>query len=58
MPAYDHNFNPPAPVAEVTVVHIVTGASSASLFGKLDSGADVTVIPEKLVAQLSLTQEI
>jgi hypothetical protein len=55
MPAYDYNFNPPAPVAEVTVVHIVTGASSASLSGKLDSGADVAVIPEKLVAQLSLT---
>lgn len=55
MLAYDHSFNPPAPVAEVNIIHPVTGANSGTLRGKLDSGADVTVIPEMLVAQLSLT---
>lgn len=55
MPAYDSSFNPPAPIAEVTVVHPVSGAQSVSLRGKLDTGADVTVIPEQLVTQLGLT---
>lgn len=55
MPAYDLNFNPPAPVADVTIVHPLTGARSGVLRGKLDSGADVTVIPERLVAQLRMT---
>ncbi len=54
MPAYDSNFNPPAPVADVTVAHPVTGDESSVLRGKLDTGADVTVILERLVAQLGL----
>jgi hypothetical protein len=54
MLVYDHSFEPPAPVAEVAVAHPITGASSGALRGKLDSGADVTVIPERLIAQLSL----
>jgi len=52
MPAYDSSFNPPAPV---TIVHPVSGAKSVPLQGKLDTGADVTVIPEQLVTQLGLT---
>jgi len=55
MPAYDSGFSPPAPVADVIVVHPVTGATSGALHGKLDSGADVTVIPDRLVAQLGMT---
>jgi predicted aspartyl protease len=55
MPAYDSHFNPPAPIAEVTIVHPVSGTESVPLGGKLDTGADVTVIPEQLVAQLGLT---
>jgi hypothetical protein len=45
MPAYDSNFNPPAPIAEVIVVHPVNGKKSAPLRGKLDTGADVTGMP-------------
>jgi predicted aspartyl protease len=55
MPAYDAIFNPPAPVADVTVIHPVSGAVSGPLRGKLDTGADVTVIPEQLVTHLGLT---
>lgn len=55
MPTYDHSFEPPAPVAEVIVAHPITGTSSGALRGKLDSGADVTVIPDRLIAQLNLT---
>lgn len=52
---YDSTFDPPAPIAEVTVVHPVNRTESAPLRGKLDTGADVTVIPELLVTQLGLT---
>ena len=55
MPAYDPAFSPPAPVADVTVVHPTTGVNSGALRGKLDSGADVTVIPQRLVAELGMT---
>ncbi len=55
MPAYDRSFNPPAPVAEVTIVHPVASARSILLRGKLDSGADITVIPERVVTQLGIS---
>ena len=55
MPAYDASFNPPAPVADIIISHPVTGATSNALCGKFDTGADVTVIPDHLVAQLNLT---
>jgi predicted aspartyl protease len=57
MPAYDANFNPPAPVADVAISHPVTGAKSHALRGKFDTGADVTVIPQQVVAQLNLTEK-
>jgi predicted aspartyl protease len=55
MPAYDRSFTPPAPVAEVTILHPVVMTRCSTLSGKLDIGADVTVIPQQLVAQLRLT---
>lgn len=55
MRAYDHGFNPPAPVAELTIAHPVTAASSSVLHGILDSGADITVIPDSLATRLQLT---
>lgn len=55
MPAYDRSFNPPAPVAEVTILHPVATTRRSLLPGKLDTGADVTVIPQQLVSQLRLT---
>ncbi len=55
MPAYDRSFRPPAPVADVSVPHPVADVTSGPLRGKLDSGADITVIPENLIVQLGLS---
>ena len=54
MPAFDRDFTPPAPVADVVVTHPVSSVNSGGLRGKLDTGADLTVIPESLVPQLAL----
>jgi predicted aspartyl protease len=54
MPAFDLQFEPPAPVADVVITHPVSSAHSGALRGKLDTGADLTVIPESLVPQLAL----
>jgi predicted aspartyl protease len=53
--AFDASFTPPAPVVDVVVIHPVSSANSGVLRGKLDTGADLTVIPESLIAQLALS---
>jgi len=55
VPAFDRQFTPPAAVADVIVTHPVNNANSGRLRGKLDTGADLTVIPEILVFQLALS---
>ena len=54
MPAYDRHYSPPAPVADVTISHPVTAVTSGWLRGKLDTGADLTVIPLQVIARLGL----
>jgi len=54
MPAYDFSLNPPAPIADVIVAHPTSGVNSV-IRGKLDCGADLTVIPEDLATQLGIT---
>lgn len=54
MPAYAAQFHPPAPVAAVVVAHFLT-SHSVELTGKIDTGADLTVLPETLVQQLGLS---
>lgn len=49
----DPAFHPPAAVAPVRL-RAPNGVDSASLSGKLDSGADVCAVPEHLVLELGL----
>lgn len=56
MPAYDASlFNPPAPLARVTFRNQDNGNTAADVPMLLDTGADVTLIPQSFVSQLGLT---
>jgi len=56
MPAYDaKQFEPPAPVAHVTLRHPTTGASISDVPMLLDTGADVTLLPRETIEQLEVT---
>src|SRR5689334_4937902 len=56
MPAYDTSlFNPPAPVARVVLRNPENGLTVSDVPMLLDSGADVTLIPQTFVSQLGLT---
>jgi hypothetical protein len=55
MPAYDATwFEPPAPVAEVSVRSPQTGTTLSDVPMLLDSGADVSLIPQSYIEQLGL----
>jgi len=50
---YIRNFDPPAPVVEVSISAPLSKVSTSST-ALVDSGADITVIPERIIAQLKL----
>ncbi len=53
MPAYDSAwFSPPAPLTKVTLRHPATGAMVADVPMLLDTGADVTLIPQMIADSL------
>jgi predicted aspartyl protease len=55
MPAYDSNlFNPPAPLARVTIRHPSSGATVSDVPMLLDTGADVTLLPQVFIEQLGI----
>jgi hypothetical protein len=55
MPTYDFTqFDPPAPLAQVTLSNPDTGAAWSDVPMLLDSGADVTLIPQAAVSQLGV----
>jgi predicted aspartyl protease len=55
MPAYDENlFTPPAPLARVTLRNPHNGATVSDVPMLLDSGADVTLVPQNLISQLGI----
>jgi hypothetical protein len=59
MPAYDeHFFTPPAPLARVTIRNPENGTTLSDVPMLLDSGADVTLIPQASVARLGTTIHI
>ncbi len=56
MPIYDvERFDPPAPVAHVTLRHPVTGVSLSDVPMLMDSGADVTLLPRESVEKLGIS---
>ena len=55
MPAYDATqFNPPAPVARVTLRNPSTGVTVADVVLLVDSGANVTLLPRQAVERLGI----
>ena len=58
MPDYDaKNFEPPAPVAYVTLRNPATGVLLSDVPMLIDTGADVTVLPSTAVEQLGVSAE-
>jgi hypothetical protein len=56
MTAYDAGrFDPPAPLARVSLRHPVTGATLSDVPVLIDSGADITLIPLASVNLLGAT---
>ncbi len=55
MPDYDsENFDPPAPVAYVTLRNPATGVSLSDVPMLIDTGADATLLPQKYIEQLGM----
>jgi len=55
MPAYDSVlFDPPAPSARVTIRHPLSGAIVSDVPMLLDTGADVTLLPQAFVERLGM----
>ena len=55
MLAYDRSlFDPPAPLARVTLRHPATGRTVPDVPMLIDSGADITLLPAAAVAELGL----
>jgi hypothetical protein len=58
MPEYDaDNFDPPAPVAYVTLRNPATGALLSDIPMLIDTGADATLLPSSAVEQLGIKPE-
>src|SRR5438046_1709979 len=58
MPDYDRiNFDPPAPVALVTVRNPQSGEIVADIRMLIDSGADITLLPDSVLDTINLSEE-
>lgn len=54
MPRYSIEFDPPAPVVNLKVYCPVDHQRVASVSGELDSGVEISVVPQRLVDELHL----
>ena len=58
MPAYDSQFfSPPAPLAKVTLRNQTNDKTVSDVPMLIDSGADVTLIPQQLITRLGVVIE-
>ncbi|MGB9179981.1 MAG: retroviral-like aspartic protease family protein [Pyrinomonadaceae bacterium] len=56
MPAYDSAlFSPPAPLAHVTLRNPESGATRNDVPMLIDTGADVTLLPQNAASEIGLT---
>ena len=56
MPQYDSlRYDPPAPVANMALRDMNSGASVSDVFLLLDTGADVTLLPRTAVRRLGVS---
>lgn len=58
MPTYDaHFFNPPTPLARVTIRNAENGKTVSEVLMLIDAGADVSLIPQQSVTLLGVNIE-
>ena len=58
MPEYDaENYNPPAPVAHVTLRNPATGDILSNVPMLIDTGSDTTLLPSEAVGKLGMAAE-
>jgi hypothetical protein len=57
MPAYDGQFDPPAPVARVSLRVLANGKTATDVPMLIDSGADVTLLPRARVDELAIATD-
>jgi hypothetical protein len=58
MPAYDGSlFTPPAPLARVIIRNPLSGATVSDVPMLLDTGADVTLLPQAFIEQLDISAD-
>lgn len=51
---YDLDFDPPAPCLSITVTHPTDSTRTISVAAQLDTGADLTAIPQAILQPLAL----
>jgi len=54
MHPYDGSFDPPAPCLSVRLIHAHQPDASQTLSAQLDTGADITVVPQPVINRLGL----
>ena len=55
--AYDTAYEPPAPVVQILLSNPVDPSQQTQIWGLVDTGADITVVPETLVSHLQLIRQ-
>ncbi len=51
---YSNAYRPPAPALDVEIAHPGVSETPVTVIAKIDTGADITTIPEKILLQLQV----